>query len=199
MGLVSSSVVHRRESRNHSGRRDGLRRSRRLASISLLLAMATDNVKAVEKHASDAGVQIAAEATILAALGGAVGTPLIRGARFSVGAAHVRPDGVAADKSVFVEVFAHIGKLKGSQRHKVSTDALKLLAIRADHSDARLILAFGDQAAAASVSGWRAETLKANGIEIHVVDLSPDDRAKIEAAQAAQKMINPPPIDAPRI
>jgi len=37
---------------------------------------------------------------------------------------------VTADRSVFVEVFARIGTLRGGQRHKASTDALKLLAIR---------------------------------------------------------------------
>lgn len=144
------------------------------------------------KHASDSSVQIAAEATILTALSKAIGIPFTQGVTLPVGAAHVRPDGVAADESVFLEVFAHIGKLKGGQRHKVSTDALKLLAIRETHPNARLILAFADEAAAASVSGWRAETLRANGIEIHVLSLSAEDRARIEAAQARQKMVNPP-------
>jgi len=151
-----------------------------------------DTVLPMPKHASGSSVQIAAEATILAALSKAIGIPFTQGARLPVGAAHVRPDGVAADKSVFVEVFAHIGKLKGGQQHKVSTDALKLLAIRETHPNARLILAFADEAAATSVSGWRAETLKANGIEIHAVSLSAEDRANIEAAQARQKMVNPP-------
>jgi hypothetical protein len=146
----------------------------------------------MEKHASDSSAQIAAEAPILAALGAALDIPLERGQDFPIGSTRVRPDGVAADGSVFVEVFAHVGKLKGSQRHKVSTDALKLLAIRETRPDARLILAFADETAAASVSGWRAETLKANGIEIHVVALEPEDRAGIEAAQARQKMVNPP-------
>jgi hypothetical protein len=103
----------------------------------------------------------------------------------------VRPDGVSADESVFVEVFAHLGKLKGGQRHKVSTDALKLLAIRGVHPQARLILAFADEVAACSVSGWRAEILKTNAIEICVVKLSAANRAKIEAAQARQRMVNP--------
>jgi hypothetical protein len=151
----------------------------------------------MEKHASDSSAQAAAEATILAALGVALGVPLVQGQEFPIGATHVRPDGVAADESVFVEVFAHIGRLKGGQRHKVSTDALKLLAIRETRPDARLILAFADEGAAASVSGWRAETLKANGIEIHAVALGPEDRAKIEAAQARQKMVNPPPDATP--
>jgi hypothetical protein len=144
------------------------------------------------KHASDSSVQIAAEATILTALSRAIGIPFTQGVTLPIGGAHVRPDGVAADESVFVEVFAHLGKLKGGQRHKVSTDALKLLAIRETRPNARLILAFADDAAAASVSGWRAQALKANGIEIHIVSLSAEARARIEAAQAKQKMVNPP-------
>lgn len=144
------------------------------------------------KHASDSSVQIAEEATILAALSKAIGIPFSQGVTLPVGTARLQPDGAAADESAFVEVFAHIGKLKGGQRHKVSTDALKLLAIREACPNARLILAFADEAAAASVSGWRAETLKANGIEIHIVFLSAEARARIEAAQAKQKMVNPP-------
>lgn len=145
----------------------------------------------MERHASDSGTQIAAEATILAVLGEALGVPLAQGTTFPVGAARVHPDGVAPDGSVFVEVFAHIGPLKGGQRHKVSTDALKLLAIRETRPEARLILAFADEAAAASVSGWRAEVLGRNGIEIRVVPLSQEDRGKVDAAQLRQKMINP--------
>jgi hypothetical protein len=142
-------------------------------------------------HLSDAGVQIAAEATILGLLGDSIGVTLSQGGNVPVGGAEVQPDGMAADGSVVVEVFAHIGKLRGGQRHKVSTDALKLLAIRDSHPDARLILAFADGEAAASVSGWKAQTLKAQEIEIHTVDLTPEDRAKIEAAQFQQTMVNP--------
>ena len=43
----------------------------------------------------------------------------------SLANSRVRPDGVGVDASIFVEVFAHIGKLRGGQMHKVSTDALK--------------------------------------------------------------------------
>jgi hypothetical protein len=142
-------------------------------------------------HPSNAEAQVMAEAAILDTLGKTLGVALKQGASVTLGASHVRPDGVAADESVFVEVFAHIGKLRGGQRHKVSTDALKLLAIRATYPDARLILAFADEEAAASVSGWKAETLTANGIEIHAVALDHADRAKIEAAQARQRMVNP--------
>jgi len=45
------------------------------------------------------------------------------------GGATVKVDGVADDPPVLVEVFAREGALRDGQRHKVSTDALKLIAI----------------------------------------------------------------------
>lgn len=142
-------------------------------------------------HPSNSSAQIAAEATILGLLGDSIGVTLSQGAKVPVGGTEVQPDGMAADGSVVVEVFAHIGKLRGGQRHKVSTDALKLMAIRKSRPQARLILAFADREAAASVSGWKAETLKANGIEIHTIDLGPIERTEIKVAQARQTMVNP--------
>ncbi len=142
------------------------------------------------KHPSDSKVQVLAEAVILAALSKSLGVTLDQGAKVIVGGSHVQPDGVSEDQSVYVEVFAHIGKLHGGQRHKVSTDALKLIAIREAYPDARLILAFADDEAAASVSGWKAATLLANGIEVQTVNLAPLERAKIEAAQTRQRMVN---------
>ena len=142
-------------------------------------------------HPSNSEAQIKAEGMVLNALAAALKVPLSRGSEVSLANSRVQPDGVGPNASIFVEVFAHIGKLRGGQKHKVSTDALKLLAIREVHPAARLILAFADEAAANSISGWKAETLAANGIEIHTVDLDPAERATIEAAQARQRMVNP--------
>jgi hypothetical protein len=153
-----------------------------------------ESAEASPSHPSDSKVQVAAEAPVLAALGKSLGLALEQKAAIVLGGEEVRPDGVDADRTVFVEVFARIGKMKPGQRHKVSTDALKLLAIREAYPQARLILAFVDDAAAASVSGWRAATLAANGIEIRTVDLDPAGRAAIEAAQARQKMA-PSPVE----
>lgn len=152
--------------------------------------VASDETAPPPLHPSDAGVQIAAETVILGALGETLGRPLSQGVVILMDDVEVRPDGVDAGRSIFVEVFAHVGKLRGGQRHKVSTDALKLLAIHAVYPEAQLILAFADGEAAASVSGWKAKTLVANGIEIRVVDLAPAERAKIEAAQTRQRMVN---------
>lgn len=142
-------------------------------------------------HPSNSEAQVAAEWAILYKLGITIDVALNQGSGVPIGVSEVKPDGAALDNSVFVEVFAHIGPLKGGQKHKVSTDALKLLAIREVHPKARLILAFADEEAARSVSGWKAATLETNKIEIRVVELDPEDRAKIEAAQARQRMVNP--------
>jgi hypothetical protein len=142
-------------------------------------------------HPSNSDAQVAAEWAILHKLGIVIDVALDQGTSVPVGDSVVKPDGAAMDNSVFVEVFAHIGPLKGGQKHKVSTDALKLLAIRDVHPKARLILAFADEDAARSVSGWKAAMLESNGIEVRVVDLDPDERARIEAAQQRQRMVNP--------
>ncbi len=105
--------------------------------------------------------------------------------------AKMHPDGRAADKSVFVEVFSHVGPLKSGQQNKISTDLLKLVALRKRYPNARLILAFVDQSAADSVVGWRAAIIERHGIEKVVVELSKAEKLEITAVQAVQKMVNP--------
>ena len=103
-------------------------------------------------------------------------------------------DGVADEPLTFVEVFAHQGQLKGGQHHKVSTDALKLVTLGRVYPQARLILAFGDQAATSTLSGggWKAEALRTWGIEVFVADIDEDVRAGLRDAQVRQRMVNPP-------
>jgi len=146
-----------------------------------------DKVAEGSPHPSNSADQLAAEAAILAALELALGVTFEQGTRIALGDSHVCPDGVTADRSVFVEVFARIGTLRGGQRHKVSTDALKLLAIRDVFPGARLILAFADVQAAASISGWKADALRSNDIEIYTVDLTAAERATLKAAQDRQR------------
>jgi hypothetical protein len=144
-----------------------------------------------KRHRSTATAQIDAEAPILTALGENLGRPLRQGVVILIDDVEVKPDGVDDQRSIFVEVFAHVGKLKGGQRHKPSTDVLKLILIRDVYPQARLILAFADETAAKSIAGWKAKALKNHGIEIVVVDVGEEERAKIEAAQVEQRMVNP--------
>jgi hypothetical protein len=152
--------------------------------------VASDEIAAPPPHPSDARVQITAEAVILGALSETLGRPLSQGVVVLMDVSKSGPTASMRTARSSSRSFAHVGKLRGGQRHKVSTDALKLLALHAVYPEAQLILAFADGEAAASVSGWKAKTLAANGIEIRVVDLAPAERAKIEAAQTRQRMVN---------
>ena len=108
--------------------------------------------------------------------------------------ARVDVDGVDRDRTTFVEIFAKQGRLRGAQFHKVAPDALKLVTVTKGREDARRIIAFGDDEAAACVTGksWLAEALATWGVEVMVVDLDDDDvRAGLRAAQARQVMVNP--------
>lgn len=141
---------------------------------------------------SDSTVQLQAEALILVDVGRQLGVELIQKVGIAVGDARAEVDGASADQSVLVEVFARIGKLRGAQLHKVSTDVLKLLAIRESKPDSTLVLAFADQEAADSIVGWRAAVLKHNRIEKVVADLPAGEREAIRSAQRRQNMGNAP-------
>ena len=45
---------------------------------------------------------------------------------------------------MLVECFAHVGAMKGGQRHKVATDALKLITLGRGKPGARLLLALAN-------------------------------------------------------
>jgi hypothetical protein len=150
---------------------------------------------------SDSTVQREAEPLILAAVSQLVGQALSpKLVEFESGA-RVQVDGVDADESVFVEVFAHQGALKGGQQKKVSNDALKLITLGRSRPGARLIIAFADEAAAAYASKgtWVSQALATWGVEVVVVHPDQAIRDGISAAQVRQQMVNPeanPPADA---
>lgn len=146
-------------------------------------------------HASDSAVQRQSELLIIAEVAVKVGRPLSSKTIALPGGATVQVDGVDDDETVFVEAFARQGALKGGQKHKVCQDALKLITIGRRRPEARLILAFADDAAAKYARGgtWVAEALADWNVEVLVVDLSAADRAAIRAVQAAQLMRNAEP------
>jgi hypothetical protein len=152
-------------------------------------------------HKSDSSEQRAAEATIRAQVAALLGKEL-RSTRLTLnGGASVEVDGAAEDESVFVEIFARQGALKGAQKHKVATDALKLITIGQSRPGASLVIAFADEQAAtyATRGTWIAEALWTWGIDVVTVKLGEDVRDDIRKAQARQEMVNPsaaPPADA---
>jgi hypothetical protein len=147
-------------------------------------------------HPSSAVVQTKKEAVILRAVAEHLGVVLQQKVKLAFGTAWMEVDGATEDESVLVEVFAHVGKLRGGQKHKVSTDALKLIALSEARPHARLILAFADEAAASSVAGWKAAVLEHHGVELLAPELNEADYAELAAAQQKQKMVNAPQQDA---
>lgn len=145
-------------------------------------------------HQSDSAPQREAEPLILAGVGVQLGVKLEPRSMALPGGARVDVDGVADDKSVFVEVFAHQGRLRGGQFHKVARDALKLITLARGHPDARLIIAFGDPDAAQCVTAtsWLAEALRTWGVKVFVVELDDVVRNGLRVAQARQVMVNSP-------
>ncbi len=107
------------------------------------------------------------------------------------GGAYVDVDGVGPNESVLVEIFAHQGRLKGGQRHKVTGDALKLITLARTRPASKLIIALCDQAAADGLVGWLAEALDVWGIDRQVVKLPDDVCDGLKAAQLRQNMVNP--------
>ena len=106
----------------------------------------------------------------------------------------VQPDAVDSTNKVVVEVYAHIGKLKGSQRHKIKGDLLKLALIGKKLGPGwRKIMCFACEEAVKLVEGqsWVAHAAREFDIEIHVATL-PDEREKeVISAQERQRMVNP--------
>lgn len=121
----------------------------------------------------DADAQRRAESAIRDAVAAALGIPLQARAMALPAGATADVDGVDAAQSVFVELFARRGRLKGPQLDKVARDALKLATLGRSSAAARLIIAFADADAAASVTGksWLAEALRIWHIEVLVVEL----------------------------
>lgn len=144
-------------------------------------------------HQSDSSEQRAAEEMIRSQVSAWLGKELASATLKLESGAAVQVDGAAADESAFVEIFARQGALKGGQRHKVATDALKLMTIGRSRPNADLLIAFADEQAAsyATKGTWMSEALATWGIKVLVVDLDEEVRDGIRAAQVRQQMVNP--------
>jgi hypothetical protein len=133
---------------------------------------------------------LSAEAEIRRSLEETLGaTPLAPATIHIDGKAPVKVDGVSDDETVFVEIFAHQGPLKGGQRHKVATDALKLITIGREHPDAQLVIALADETAAASLKSntWLAAALRLWKVDVVVVPIKDDTRAQLRNARVRSR------------
>lgn len=94
------------------------------------------------------------------------------------------------ENPLLVEAWAHQGPPKPAQKAKVLTDAFKLFFAGTLLSRRpRLILLFSDESAAApfrSLRTWPAAAIRVVGIEVVVVPLPEEERARIREAQRRQ-------------
>lgn len=129
--------------------------------------------------------QLAADLGVVWREDRAVVIPLPNGSRPEV-------DAVSVDGRTLVEIYAHQGRLRGGQVHKVARDALKLITIARNMQGATLHIAFASEAAKDSASrGWLGEALAIWGVNTRVVRIAEETRRELEVAQQRQRMINP--------
>jgi hypothetical protein len=141
---------------------------------------------------SDSEVQRRAEGVIRERWAERLGVPLEpRVVKLAAGAP-VHVDAVSPTGAVMAEIFARQGELKGGQQKKVAIDTLKLITIREERPDTKLVIAFADAEASAYATGggWVAQALRTWKVGVEVVNIEHDLRDEILAAQKQQRMVN---------
>src|SRR5215211_2853000 len=110
------------------------------------------------QHQSDSTEQRSAEVQILIEASKQLGVEVAPERVHLPGGTYVDVDGTTEGRSIFVEIFAHLGACKGGQVHKVKGDVLKLATLRRHYPEARVALVFADEAAARCArTGWIGE------------------------------------------
>jgi hypothetical protein len=147
---------------------------------------------AVAGQVSDSAVQRRAEGVIRELLAERLKVQLDPKVIRLAAGAPVHVDAVSPDEKVFAEIFARQGELKGGQQKKVAIDTLKLITVRCERPDVKLVLAFADANAAAYATGggWVAQALRTWGVRVEILDIPQELRAEIQAAQKGQRMVN---------
>lgn len=144
-------------------------------------------------HASSSVEHQVIESTILATLNEKLGLDLVP-MRLALGeSSSVQLDGLDEKCQAVCEVYARIGRLKGSQPDKVASDILKLCLFEQFRGSAwRKIVCFACPEAAKMFQGrsWLAAAVKLFGVEVHVISLPESERIKLLSAQARQVMVN---------
>lgn len=131
-----------------------------------------------------------AELAMLTVLGSRLGLELEPARLTSPSGAYIDVDGVASDRSVLAECWAHQGSAKVAQKYKLVNDAAKLhwAATWLDPVPQRLLLCVSDEAAVKHLRGtsWQGQAIASMGVKIEVVSLPADVVTKILEAQKRQ-------------
>lgn len=144
-------------------------------------------------HASSSTEQQHVEAVILAALNKDLGLALAPSRLTLNRQTSVQLDGLDESNQVACEIYARLGRLKGSQPDKVASDLLKLNLVEQVRGGTwRKILCFASAEAAKIVQGksWLTAATARFRVEVCVVPLPEAERQLLLGAQARQVMVN---------
>ncbi|MEV0005378.1 hypothetical protein AB0H28_24250 [Micromonospora sp. NPDC050980] len=143
-----------------------------------------------EPATGDSATQRRAEGVMLALLGERLGQALQPRRFLLPDGARVEVDGADEVLSVLVEAWAHQGPPKPAQKNKVLADAMRLLFVASTHpTRPRMVLCLSDEEAARHFTtsrSWAASALRAFDVQVEVVELAPEMRSEILAAQRRQ-------------
>ena len=145
--------------------------------------------RAMTREPGDSSEQQEAERWLLDALSAKLGVKLTKRRWQLGGGSWTELDGFSESPLILCEAWAHVGAPRSAQKHKVMTDAFKLLFVsRLLETDGLRILLFGDHEAAKHFQGnsWMAQCLRQHGTEVEVVDMSPELKARVVNAQKRQ-------------
>jgi hypothetical protein len=140
-------------------------------------------------HPSRSDVRQAAEYLVISELAAQLGVALERKTIDLGNGVAIQADGASADNSVLVEVYAHVGPLKGAHPRKLTADAFKLVWAGSRLGSTKLVLAVVDGDAAAYLrrpKAWLTAALVDNKVDVIEVRLPEAVIATIVAAQKRQ-------------
>ncbi|MGA2514495.1 MAG: hypothetical protein ABSG37_12890 [Candidatus Limnocylindrales bacterium] len=141
--------------------------------------------------AGDSSVQREAERVIIETLGRELGVTFTQATSKVVDGAVLKFDGVCEEPPVLVEAWAHQGRARAAEKHKLMVDALRLAwagSALYPAGNVQKILALADDEAAAHLVGrsWMKAALEHLGVMVHVVKIPDDLRQRIRDAQRRQ-------------
>lgn len=106
---------------------------------------------------------------------------------------HIEPDFYSEEEKIVGEIFAHHGKTKGGQNHKVAQDILKMLLLEKMQGITYrkyLVVCDKDMEKVLTGKSTLAESIRQYDIKLICVELPKELRNKILEAQNRQVMIN---------
>jgi len=106
---------------------------------------------------------------------------------------HIEPDFYSEEEKIVGEIFAHHGKTKGGQNHKVAQDILKMLLLEKMQGITYrkyLVVCDKDMEKVLTGKSALAESIRQYDIKLICVELPKELRNKILEAQNRQVMIN---------